>query len=359
MIINLPGGESYEIGVSESRFVEPEVGRLEVPDTSTLFALPGLADCHAHVTMNSLADFPAITDETMAATVPQATWAHLDHGVLLILDKGGRSDATAITLDHDADLRPYAETAGSMISPPGGYYEGFGTEVTPQRLVDHIRTSAMTRGGWVKLVGDWPRPGKGPQNNWPIEVLVEAVTVTHAAGARIAIHSMAHSASDAVAAGVDSIEHGPFLSTEDLATLAARGGAWVPTVVNLLHLRDMLGPHSSGGRLFSEGLERMRENLPFAEEAGVTVLAGTDLAVPHGEVAAEAVRLHEYGMSHAGATRAASTAAYDYVGRSARPAVGEEADVVFFASDPTTDVSVLADPVLVIRRGRIVRNDLG
>ncbi len=111
--------------------------------------------------------------------------------------------------------------------------------------------------------------------------------------------------------------------------------------------------------MFVDGLERMRENLPLAELLGVTVLAGTDMAVPHGEVATEAMRLKEYGLSDAAATAATSTAAYSYVGRPPQPTVGAEADVVFFRDNPLERVETLREPALIIRRGQIVRTTLG
>jgi hypothetical protein len=308
--------------------------------------------------MNSLHEFDAITDATMAATMPTATWAHLERGVLLILDKGGKSDSTMLTLDHDADLRPYVETAGAMLAPHGGYYDGFGVEVEPDDLIDYIRRDAATDGGWVKLVGDWPRRGQGPVNNWSLEVLTEAVKTVHAAGARVAIHSMAHSASEAVAAGADSIEHGPFLTERDLKALADRGGAWVPTVVNMLFLLNLLGADSSGGRMFAEGLDRMRNLLPVAESLGVTVLAGTDMAVPHGMVASEAELLAEYGLSRRAALAAVSTSAYDYVGRPTAAVPGGEADIVFFPDNPLDDLAVLHHPSLIVRRGKAIGGSL-
>ena len=74
--------------------------------------------------------------------------------MLLILDKGGSTDLSIASLDHDADLRPHVEVAGAMIHPAGGYMPGFGVEVEPDELVEHVRTVADTRGGWVKIVGD-------------------------------------------------------------------------------------------------------------------------------------------------------------------------------------------------------------
>jgi len=358
LTIRPPEGATYSIGVDGEHFVDPEETMDHEIDTSGLWALPGLADAHAHLTMTSANDLQDITEDTMKKNIPAMAWAHVDNGVLLILDKGGATDLGLTSLDHDADLRPYVEVAGGMIHPRGGYASDFGPEVEPEDLVEFVRTRAQLRGGWVKIIGDWPRPGIGPVNNYPLDVLAEAVKVVHSAGARVAVHSMAAAATDAVQAGVDSIEHGPFLTADDLRDLSERGGAWVPTVVNMLYFVDRLGPESTGGRMFLSGLERMRENLPLAEELGVTVLAGTDMAVPHGKVAIEAMRLKEYGLSDQAATEATSTNAYAYVGRSNSISHGESADVVFFNENPFKNVGTLADPRLIIRRGRVVKSSL-
>jgi imidazolonepropionase-like amidohydrolase len=81
------------------------------------------------------------------------------------------------------------------------------------------------------------------------------------------------------------------------------------------------------------------------------------MAVGHGEVATEALLLHEYGLSRQAAVDATSTNAYAYVGRPERPTPGEEADVVFFDRNPIEDVGALAEPRVIIRRGRIIGND--
>lgn len=355
--IRRSGSDPYEVAIDGNRLIEPDESVTEEIDTSRWWALPGLADAHAHLTMQVPSDIHGITEEQALANIPAMAWAQVERGVLLILDKGGASDLTLRSLELAEDVRPHVEVAGALIHPAGGYVSGFGAEVEAEDLIEHVRSRAETRGGWVKIVGDWPRKGEGPKNNYPLDRLAEAVEVVHAAGARLAIHSMAHSASDAVAAGVDSIEHGPFLTAEDLRRLAARGGAWVPTVVNMIGVRDTLGADSSGGRMFTEGLERMRVNLPLAESLGVTVLAGTDMAVPHGEVAIEAQRLREYGLSDRAAADAASVAAYRYTGRSDRLGPGDPADVVFFASDPHEDVTTLTKPVLVVRSGSLITRD--
>lgn len=352
--IQPPEGEPYDLAIDGIEFATPDERVADRIDTAHLWALPGLADAHAHLTMTALDDIAGTTVETMRANIPVTAWAHVERGILVILDKGGNTDATLLSLDHDADLRPYVEAAGAMIHPDGGYMKGYGVEVEPEDLVNHVRTSAATRGGWVKIVADWPRRGTGPASNYPLDALTEAVVVAHDAGARVAVHTMAHAATEAVAAGVDSIEHGPFLTGEDLKTLAARGGAWVPTIGNQKHWVDALGPASSGGRLFAAGLDQITANLPLAEELGLIVLAGSDLAIPHGQIATEARLLRDHGLSDKAATIATSTAAFDYVGRTERLGAGDTADAVFFRENPYDDVTTLDRPELIIHRGRVI-----
>jgi imidazolonepropionase-like amidohydrolase len=98
----------------------------------------------------------------------------------------------------------------------------------------------------------------------------------------------------------------------------------------------------------------MRETIPVAADLGVVVLAGTDMAVPHGQVAQEAVRLRDFGLSDKEATQATSTAAYTYVGRPDSIAPGAAADVVFFEQNPFDDVTTLLNPELIIHRGKVI-----
>jgi imidazolonepropionase-like amidohydrolase len=355
--IQPPEGEPYDLAIDDGIFVEPDDRVARQIDTAHLWALPGLADAHAHLThltLTTVEDMAGTSEETMAANIPVTAWAHVERGILLVLDKGGNTDTTLLSLDHDADLRPYVEAAGAMIHPDGGYMTGYGVEVEPEDLVEHVRSTAAIRGGWLKIVADWPRRGIGPTNNYPLDALAEAVAVAHESGARVAVHTMAYAASDAVAAGVDSIEHGPFLTEEDLKALATRGGAWVPTIGNQKHLIDALGADSSGGRLFRAGLNQMAENLPLAEELGVIVLAGSDLAIPHGQIATEAKLLRDHGLTDKAATIATSSAAFAYVGRDASLRPGSTADVVFFAENPFDDVTTLDSPELIIHRGNLI-----
>jgi hypothetical protein len=282
--------------------------------------------------------------------------AALAAGVTLLIDKGWR-DATAVNLvDHlPADERPEIEAASVMHAVAGGYYAGFAKEIAPGAIARDVEAAAMTGRGWVKLVGDWPRPGQGPLPNFSEAELSVAVEVAALGGARVAIHTMAPDVpSMAVRAGVQSIEHGLFLTSDDIRDLGERGGMWVPTVVQMEAIVIQLGSESSGGRLILEGLQNVQALLGEAVEAGVHVLTGTDLAISSAEVAKEAIRLSEMGMSPESVVRAVSVSGFEAVGGSPRFEPGESADVVLFSANPVDDPGVLGHPTTIVRKGSLV-----
>lgn len=332
--------------VVAGRWEEP-VGDAEVVIGQGLWALPGLVDAHAHLASDTLfepGDLEGAKSRARAA---------LTAGVILVLDKGWR-DTTTIKVIREvpAAERPEIEAAGRVITVADGYFPGFAREIEPAQLAARVDRAADEGEGWVKLIGDWPRKGRGPVANFDLGQLTAAVEAASAAGARVAIHTMARGVpSWAVAAGIHSIEHGLFLDEDDIGVLGARQGMWVPTVLRVEALVGQLGPESSGGRLMREGLSNVRRLLPLAVEAGVHVLAGTDLVGAPADVVAEAIKLGETGLSNAQVVETVSSSGFAATGRPGAFVVGEPADAVLFDQDPTQELMVLAHPRHVIRRG--------
>lgn len=352
-----PGRDPYPLAIDGDRFADPDEGPIDAEiRTGHLYALPGLADCHAHLGVESIGQMGTLSDDEIRTNCVANAWMQIEGGVLLISDKGSASDVSLEILEAPPSTRPRMQMAGRIISSPGGYYPGYGVEVDDAGLADAVRSACATSASWVKIIGDWPRKGVGTQANFTEGVLRTAVEIAHAAGCRVAVHTMApEGIGPAVAAGIDSIEHGLFLSGSDLPTIAARGGAWVPTVLGAEAIASFLGTESTGGRLLERGIANVRDLLPEAERLGVTVLTGTDLAVPHGEVAREAIRLRDLGLSGPAAFHAATRAAYDYLGVDHGFRPGTTADAVFVHDDPGDNLETLLDPTVVLRSGRIVR----
>jgi imidazolonepropionase-like amidohydrolase len=352
--LRLLDGSSVQLGVAGGRFTGPDPHDRDLIDCSKGYALPGLVDAHAHLQAGGV-------DEMVSAGAPDPAKladnarAQVAGGVLLIADKGSKSDVTLDFLHTVPNDRPELHMAGEILVVEGGYYPGFGRVIDPDEAGAHAARAAATAASWVKFIGDWPRRGLGSIENFTRDQFAVAVAAAHAGGARVAVHTMGRNTpSNAVAAGVDSIEHGLFLTRDDLMSLGDRRGAWVPTVVAMEAVAATLRRGSSGRRLINEGLENVRALLPGAVAAGVHVLAGTDLALPHGAVAREAVRLVEYGMTPEEVVSSTIFGGYDYLGTTRGFTPGDRADVVCVPGDPREVPSVLLEPMLIMRLGRVV-----
>jgi imidazolonepropionase-like amidohydrolase len=350
-VLRPPGGEPVIRDVRGSSWAKSS-GSADSTLGQGLWAIPGLVDGHAHFAAVAGADW--VTDSVAGAK--RRAGEAMAAGVMLALDKGW-DDLTTLEMIRSTGpkARPDIEAAGVINTVESGYWPDFGRKVAPGKMAKVVAEAADQALGWVKLVGDWPRPGLGPRPNFDEQELREAVEVAGRHGARVAIHTMAPDVpSMAVRAGVQSIEHGLFLTEDDVVALGARGGMWVPTVLRMEAVIRQLGAESSGGRLLMEGIENVRRLLGVAVEAGVFVLTGTDLAVGTSDVAAEAVRLWELGLSPALVVAAASSAGMVATGRAGSFEVGSPANAVFFTEDPTIDPRVLAHPAQVVRLGRVV-----
>lgn len=343
-------GQEHQRSIVDGRFGPGDGTDL---DLRALVALPGFTDAHGHLANDSLNDYLGAPP---TSTPTERAFAQLRSGVFLVYDKGGATRGHLAVLDEDPLRRPDLEMAGSIIHPPGGYYPGVSDrESDVADLVAVATEEATGPAKWVKLIGDWPRPGLGAIPNYEDHDLARVVATAHGAGCRVAIHTAAPGTpSMAVRAGVDSIEHGLFLSQDDIEALGARGGAWVPTLIAMGAIRDSLRAGSSGQILFDAGIRNAASLLSDAVDAGVHVLPGTDLAVPHGRVAQEAIAMAGAGLGAARALESLTSTGRTYAGLGDPWALGAPADLVAVAGDPAEDLTTLLDPVLVLRHGHVL-----
>ena len=274
----------------------------------------------------------------------------------LILDKGW-GDSTAIETIRRVPEgeRPHIEAAARIISVPDGYYPEFGTVIDPDDIAGVVASEAAAGEGWVKLAGDWPRRGIGPVSNFTEDQLGAAVAAAESAGARVAIHTMARGTpGEAVRAGVHSVEHGLFLTEADIAMLGSRQGSWVPTILRMESIVEQLGAESSGGRLILEGIANVQSLLPMAFEAGVHVLAGTDLHGASADIADEALRLKELGLSNQQVLTTTTSNGFVSIDRPDDFEIGTAADAVLFETNPLEEIGVLRHPKAIMRLGRLL-----
>jgi imidazolonepropionase-like amidohydrolase len=193
---------------------------------------------------------------------------------------------------------------------------------------------------------------------WTDEEVRALVDEAHRQGITVAAHSLTLSgAKMAVAAGVDSIEHGFAISPDLAADMAGRGTALVPT---LLVTRE----HAAhGSHIISEPV-RAAHDRSFVNclEAGVRIVLGTDVGGfewTRVSQAEEFTLMTRQGMSTADALRAGTLWAAELLGLAGTAGViepGAAADIVAVAGDPLQDIGCLQQVELVIQGGLIAWN---
>jgi imidazolonepropionase-like amidohydrolase len=337
-------------------FIGDRVTLEPIPDAVTLndrgYVLPGLVDAHCHIGIR-----PGGSPIESLAEARELAFVDRDRGVLAIRDAG--SPYPYPELDHDPEL-PRLARAGRHVAPVKRYLRDIGVEVEAPDLPAAVKEQAAAGNGWVKLVGDWIDRGTGDLSPaWDMGAMADAIAVAHAAGARVAAHLFAEeSVAALVRAGVDSVEHGTGLSDEDIAEMAARGTALVPTMINVARFEEIAASAEPKFPHYANHMRRLRDRFPdvvaSAYQAGVPIYVGTDAGggIGHGEAASEMLMLRERaGLSTMDALRAGSWGAREWLGF---PGLveGGLADLVVYDRDPRADLNVLRTPQLIVLRGK-------
>jgi imidazolonepropionase-like amidohydrolase len=340
----LPDGEERRLWSADGVLTAEEI-----PGVRTLpgrFAMPGLVDAHAHV---------ALGNDRQLGMDDALTFLEFsrDGGVLLVRDMGSPG---RLTLQLPSDRRlPRVVSCGMQLAPRPFFP---GMEPVPPGSLRAAAQAEIDRGAtWVKILTDWMTPGL----LYPIAEIRDVVKLAHAAGVRVAAHSLWADVRDVVDAGVDSIEHGGSMDEATLRGMADRGTVWVPTtnawVVPSRRARRLLaeGAITPEVRTELEGflsmagavMDNTRPMIPIAVGLGVRVLPSTDR---EGTVAEEIERFVEFGMDPTAALRAGTVVARQFFGAQGLEP-GAPADVVTFDEDPREDPSVLFRPAAILLGG--------
>src|SRR5277367_5881422 len=275
----------------------------KVIDLSHATVLPGLIDCHTHLTMTPYDSGPAglhasyPREALLGARNARVT---LDAGFTTVRNVGasGYSDIALRDAIKAGDVPgPRMLVSGPALSITGGHGdENFlapqfgwssdgvadGVDGVTKKVRENVKYGAdvikfMATGG-VLSEGDNPALAQ-----YSPEEMKAIVDTAPGLGRKVAAH--AHGAlgiKNAVLAGVDSIEHGSYINDEDIALMKQHGTYFVPTVfledwlfANYQHL----GFTQSMTDKMNTVLPIAKQNLAHAFKEGVKVAFGTDAAV--------------------------------------------------------------------------------
>jgi imidazolonepropionase-like amidohydrolase len=375
-----PPRDRVSVEVAEGRIEriatsdEPAPGGAESIDLDGCTLLPGLVDAHAHVGVS----FPRPVAVHGAEPILPGTAAHflaaelrkvLRMGITTMRDVGSYGDLVVEArqaMRYGAFAGPRLLTCGRIVSPtsPGGrffagmYREADGVDDVRRAVREQIRYGA----DFVKLMTTGARTVEledpDPAQVTPAE-LSAFVDEAHRLGYRTCAHCEGLPGTElAVAAGVDTIEHGMYLNERPdlLERMAANDQVLVPTLSFLHYVVESGEWTPELTELGRRNVEQAQLTVVAARIAGVRLAMGYDSAPLH-RGTDELLRLVDAGLPAADALVAATAGGafalglLDHVGT---VATGKLADLVAVDGDPLADPRVLCDCErirLVVRLG--------
>jgi imidazolonepropionase-like amidohydrolase len=225
-------------------------------------------------------------------------------------------------------------------------------------IVAAVRRQIAGGADWVKLYADYRwRPGEDSRPTLSLEEMKAAVAAAHDAGRPVAVHSAtAEGMRRAIAAGVDTIEHGYGGTPEIFADMAKKGIALCPT----LAASDATSRYRgwTGAEPAPEAVQINRKSFQMAMKAGVHICMGGDVGVfAHGQNAREMELMAANGMSPADVLIAATwgNARWFHLDKklgAVKP--GLLADLIAVDGDPTTDIAAVRHVRMVMKGGTVI-----
>ncbi len=352
-------------------------GVYAVADHPDATLLPGLIDTHVHLCGDSgpgaLDRLPTFSDEELTTVIEDALRVHLAVGVTTVRDLGDRLWAVLDWRDRHQETigAPTVLASGPPITSPGGHCWNMGGQAQGVRALRRAVRERAERGvDIVKIMasGGANTPGTdAARPQFSVEELRAVVEEAHAGGLVFTAHAHPLTAiRDALAAGVDAIEHCTFITATGIevpdSVVAALAESAIPVCPTLGAAPGVVASSAVLEFKRKAGLtdQARAQTVGRLHRAGVHLVSGSDGGITPGKrhgILPEAVSaLVDGDVSPTDALASATARAAVACGvgdRKGRVAAGFDADLLIVDGDPIADIGALRRVAAVYVGGQL------
>ena len=351
--------------------------------------MPGLIDAHVHFWGARTVDYlhrALVPDQLNMIRAVKDAEALIEAGFTTVREAGGNKSIHLRTAIEEGTIKgPRILSAHRVICITGGHYDlhflpldhvkkmrgnfrlADGVDDCRKAVREQLREGA----DFIKICttgGIMSQRGRPEAVQFSPDELSAIVEESHNHGMRVACHAYSRDGIiNALAAGVDSIEHGTFLDETTSDEMVERGIFLVPT----LSIMHKIATEGAGYGMSSWALKKGAEintvaarAFDLARKKGVLIASGTDFSgappMRHGENALELKLMVQAGMSTADAISSATQVAAAAIGLGEWTGTlekGKWADILIVDGDPLEDISVLEEKSrikMVIKGGHTI-----
>jgi len=356
-----------------------------VVDVRGAWLLPGLIDCHVHITVPTEPADPGASakrsDAAVALYAAKAAERTLLGGITTARDVGGWNYvemAVRDAINAGDSIGPRLFLAGRLLSittATADYYPGMYETANGVEEVRKAARKQLAMGAdLIKVMATGALYSSAYEDaraiQYRLEELQAAVEIARDNHKHVAAHAHAcRGIENAVEAGCDSVEHGTFADEAVLRRMAEKGTFVVPTNCIFPAMLDDVG---MSGAMPAHMRQRLIENreahtkaIRAAHRLGVRIAMGTDAGTPgnhHGQNTRECVLMvTEVGMKPQESIYCATLNPAKLLRQEnnfGSLEIGKFADIVGCRADPLADITELTRIAFVMKGGTIYKDEL-